>query len=209
MEKIDCIYYINLASRTDRKEQFEEEMRRFGIAKEKIIRVEAIPTPGFGILGCGLSHKKALEMFIESPHETAIIFEDDFTFTLDINYVHYLLRSLFQEKIEFDVVMLAGNIMRSVKTDWPFLEKVLDGQTASAFLIQKQFAPKILQCLKESTVLLEDWHKKHNEKKHEYCNDIYWKVLQPESRWFILKPKCGIQRESYSDNEQKITNYRV
>ena len=209
MEKIDVVYYINLANRVDRKEEFEAEMKRFGVPSEKIIRVDAIPTPGFGILGCGLSHKKTLEIFVESPWQTALIFEDDFTFTLDMNYVHYLLGSLFQERIEFDVVMLAGNIMRSEKTDYPFLEKVLDGQTASAFLIKKQFAPKIVKCLEESTVLLEDWYKKHNEKKHEYCNDIYWKKLQPESRWFLLKPKCGIQRESYSDNEQKITNYRV
>jgi GR25 family glycosyltransferase involved in LPS biosynthesis len=209
MENIDVIYYINLDSRTDRKEQFEEEIKKFVYPTRDIVRVSGIPTPGFGILGCGLSHKKALEMFIASGHQIALIFEDDFTFTLDMNYVDYLIRSLFEERIQFDVVMLAGNIMKSEKTPYPFLEKVLDGQTASGFLVTRSFAPKILKCLEESTVLLEDWHKKYNEKKHEYCNDIYWKVLQPESRWYIFKPKMGLQRESYSDNEQKITNYRV
>jgi hypothetical protein len=58
-------------------------------------------------------------------------------------------------------------------------------------------------------MLLKEWHEKTGEKKYEYCNDIYWKKLQPTSNWFTLYPKTGLQRESYSDNEYKITNYGV
>lgn len=209
MENIDCVYYINLDHRTDRKEAFEQEMKKLGISSEKLVRISGIYNKEFGILGCGLSHKKALETFVASPHKTCLIFEDDFCFTLDMNYVHYLLRSVFEEKVDFDLVMLAGKFFNTETTQWPFLKRVLDGQTASGFLIQKEFAPKLIQCLEESTKLLEDWHKKTGEKKHEYCNDIYWKKLQPISKWYCLHPRTGIQRESYSDNEYRVTNYCV
>jgi GR25 family glycosyltransferase involved in LPS biosynthesis len=209
MNQIDCIYYINLDHRTDRKEQFLKEMDKLGVPDSKVVRIEAIRTEGFGILGCGLSHKKALTTFLESNHKHCIIFEDDFTFTLDMNYARFLLRQVFEKSILFDIVMLAGNIIDERVTDHDFIRKVLDGQTASAYLITREFAPKLVELLTESTKLLDDWHKKTGERKHEYCNDIYWKKLQPESNWYRLFPKLGIQRESYSDNETMITNYRV
>jgi glycosyl transferase family 25 len=209
MEHIDCVYYINLDHRTDRKEQFEKEMQKLGVPASKLVRISGIYNKEFGILGCGLSHKKALETFLESSHKNCLVFEDDFQFTLDMNYVKYLLKSIFRESISYDVVMLAGNLFQTQKTQWPFLHKVLDGQTASGFLITRNFAPKLIQCLSESTVLLKDWYDKTKEKKHEYCNDIYWKKLQPQSNWYIVYPKTGIQRESYSDNEYKVTSYGV
>lgn len=209
MDFIDHIYFINLDHRTDRKEEIESEFKKIGFPSSKITRISGIYKKEFGILGCGLSHKKALEEFMNSKHKNCIIFEDDFTFTLDIHYCHYILRQIFEQAIPYDLVMLAGNIFRSFPTAWPFLKKVEDGQTASAFLITKSFAPKLIQALEESTKLLEDHWKETGEKKHEYCNDIYWKKLQPESNWFIVHPKMGIQRESYSDNEYKVTNYGV
>jgi glycosyl transferase, family 25 len=209
MEHIDCVYYINLDHRTDRKEQFEAEMVKLGVPPSKLVRIPGIYNKDFGILGCGLSHKKALETFLESPHKNCLVFEDDFEFTLDMNYVRYLLKSVFEKNVPYDLVMLAGNLYKTEKSEWSFLRKVLDGQTASGFLITREFAPKLVECLDESTKLLEDWHTKTGEKKHDYCNDIYWKKLQPISNWYVLHPKPGLQRESYSDNEYKITNYGV
>lgn len=209
MEYIDCVYYINLDHRTDRKEQFENEMQKLGVPTSKLVRIPAIYTKDFGILGCGLSHKKALETFLASSHKNCLIFEDDFQFTLDMNYVRYLLKSIFERKVPYDIVMLAGNLFQSQKTEHPTLLKVLDGQTTSAYLITKQFAPLLVQNLDESTHLLQEWYEKTKEKKHDYCLDIYWKKLQPHSNWFVLHPKVGMQRESYSDIEYKVTSYGV
>lgn len=209
MDKIGAIYYINLDSRSDRQNQFLEEMKNLGVPTEMIHRISAIPTPGFGILGCGKSHKKALETFYESGKQYALIFEDDFTFQLDLQYCRFLLKLPFEQHLHFDIIMLAGNVMKAIDTESPFLQKVYDAQTASGFLIHRDFAPKLIQALGESTQLLEDWWNTHHEKKHEYCNDIYWKQLQPSANWYIYKPRLGIQRESYSDNEQKVTNYGV
>lgn len=206
---IPKVYYINLDHRTDRKEQFLGEMEKLGIPPSQIERIPGLYNKEFGILGCGKSHKKALETFYASGESVCMIFEDDFQLTLNIEYAHFLLRYPFESGIEFDLIMLAGNIMKDQPTDHTFLRKVLDGQTASGFLITREFAPRLIQALSESTKLLEDWWLQYHEKKHEYCNDIYWKKLQPESKWFILHPKLGIQRESYSDNELKVTKYGV
>jgi GR25 family glycosyltransferase involved in LPS biosynthesis len=209
MENIDCIYYINLEHRTDRKEEFLNEMNRIGVAESKIVRIDAKHTGGFGILGCALSHMKALTIFLESNHKNCIIFEDDFTFTLDVNFAQFILNKIFEEKVAFDIVMLAGNSIHEEITNHAFLRKVIDAQTTSGYLITRDFAPKLLNVLSESAYLLHDWYVKTGEKKHEYCLDIYWKKLQPENNWYICFPKLGVQRESYSDIEMKMTNYKV
>ena len=60
------IYYINLDKRHDRKEHFERQIALLGINTLNVTRVSGVDKPGFGPLGCGLSHCKALEAFIES-----------------------------------------------------------------------------------------------------------------------------------------------
>lgn len=209
MEYIDSIYFINLDHRTDRLKQFEEEMKRFGIPTEKLHRISGIYKPEIGELGCSRSHIKALSTFLESPHKNCIIFEDDFIFNQDINYSFFLLRHLFQRNQDFDLVMLAGNIMKEEQTDSPFLHRVLDGQTTSAYLLTKEFATKLLDNFTAGADKLEDWFNEHKSPKHEYCLDIYWKELQVESKWFVIHPKLGYQRESYSDIQKKILNYGV
>lgn len=204
---LDAIYFINLDHRTDRLEQIKGEIARLGIEEEKIHRVSAVYTPEIGVLGCALSHIKALDLFLQSSHKSCLLLEDDFMFTTDIHYCKFLFKHLLDK--EFDVVMLGGKVMNEVSTDSPFLKKVLDAQTTSAYMITREFAPVLRQNLIEGAKLLEQWFSLYKEKKHEYCLDIFWKQLQPCNRWFIFHPKMGIQRESYSDIEKKITNYGV
>jgi GR25 family glycosyltransferase involved in LPS biosynthesis len=203
------IYYINLDHRQDRRDQFLEEMKRIGFEESQIERISAIYVESFGILGCGLSHLKTLQTFYQSGQPYCMIFEDDFQFTLNKEFCQFLLKLPFEQHIDFDLIMLAGKILKEETTPCFFLHKVLDAQTTSAYLITREFAPKLIACLQESTVLLQNWWIEHKEKKHEYCLDIYWKKLQPQNNWFIFHPKIGMQRESYSDIENRITNYGV
>lgn len=209
MENIDCVYYINLEHRTDRKAQFLAEMRKLEVSEEKIVRIDGIYNKECGALGCAMSHKKTLETFLASSHKNCLIFEDDFKLTIDINYAKFLMKCLFQDNVKFDIVMVSGNILKSEKTGHFYLDKVIDGQTVSGLLITREFAPTILDCFSEAISNLKDWFEKYKERKHEFCIDIYWKKYQPISNWYIFRPKWGVQRESYSDNEYKITNYGV
>lgn len=207
MEHIDCVYYMNLDHRTDRKEQIEKELEKLGVPPEKRVRIPGIYKPGFGILGCGLAHKRAIETFIASPHKICLIFEDDFEFTADIEYVNMLLNAIFEENIQFDCIMLAGVLLKAVSTAYPFLLKVLDGHTASGYIVTKEFAPVLLESYTDSTNLLENTYLKTGEKNISYHNDIWWKRYQPASNWFIVNPRIGEQRQSYSDNLERDLKY--
>lgn len=207
MEHIDCVYYMNLDHRTDRRTQIEEELDKLKVPEAKRIRIPGVNKPGFGILGCGLAHKKTIETFLASNHKTCLIFEDDFEFTLDMEYVHFLLNAIFEENIQFDCIMLAGCILETKPTEYPFLQKVINVHTASAYLITKEFAPVLLESYTESTKLLEDTYKETGEKNISYHNDIWWKRYQPYFNWFILNPRLGEQRFSFSDNLQRDLKY--
>lgn len=209
MENIDAIYFINLDHREDRCKELLGEMEKLGYPQEKVVRISAVHKPAIGALGCTLSHIKALDTFLKSNAKNCIIFEDDFQFTLDINYCKFLFKSIFRENIEFDLIMLSGNVMKEESTNYSYLNKIIDAQTSSSYLIQRNFAEKLKECLEESARCLEECWNKYQIRKHEYCLDIYWKQLQPQHNWFILKPKLGNQRESFSDIENKITNYGV
>jgi hypothetical protein len=209
MNFIDAVYFINLDHRTDRLQEFQDEIKKLEVADEKVHRISAVFTPEIGVLGCAYSHIKALDAFLQSSHKSCLIFEDDFQFTLDLHYCKFLLKNLFDTNQEFDLVMMGGKILKQDSTDSPFLSRVIDGQTTSAYLITREFAPTLRANLVEGANLLEKWFGLHNEKKHEYCLDIYWKLLQPGSKWFVFNPKFGVQRESYSDIEKKMTKYGV
>ncbi len=207
MEHIDCVYYINLDHRTDRRAEIEAELDKLGVPETKRVRIPGVPKPGLGILGCGLAHKKTVETFLASPHKVCLILEDDFQFTLDMEYVKYLLEGLFTEKIPFDCVMLAGMVQLVGPSSYPFLKKVYDVNTASAYLITKEFAPVLLESYTESTQLLEEAFRTTGKTNQSYHNDIWWKRYQPYFDWFIFHPRLGEQRESFSDNLERNLKY--
>jgi GR25 family glycosyltransferase involved in LPS biosynthesis len=209
MDFIDCVYYINLDHREDRRKEIEGELDKLGVPQEKRVRIPGIHKPGFGMLGCALAHIKAMETFLESSHTNCLILEDDFEVIVDTDMIEMMLNAIFEEKISFDCLMFAGNIFEQMPTEYPFLHRVLNAQTTSAYCVTRIFAPKLLENLKEGALLLEDYYSKTEKRKHDFCLDIYWKKLQVFSKWYILNPKVGIQRKSYSDIEEKVTHYGV
>jgi GR25 family glycosyltransferase involved in LPS biosynthesis len=188
MDKIDCVYYINLDHRTDRKEEIEKELDAMDLLS-KSIRIPGVSRPELGILGCVYAHINALNTFLKSEHKNCIILEDDFIFQIDKDYVDFLFSAVFTNDIQFDCILLAGNIFESQEDTWPFLRKVMDAQTTSGYLVSREYAPTLLDNFKESACLLSDYFQEHGKKNHDYSLDIYWKKLQPQSNWFVMNPK--------------------
>jgi GR25 family glycosyltransferase involved in LPS biosynthesis len=209
MEYIDTIYYCNLEHRADRKQQFLEEMEKLDIPVEKIHRINSVYTPSFGILGCGKSQILALKHFLASDKKICAIFEDDFMFTESKENINNILTEFFKKNVYFDCLMLGGNILASIPTDLPYLKKVNDGQCCSSYVITRKFAPQLLELWELASHLLEEYIAKNNAINGFYCLDVAWKYLQPQSHWFVVEPKFGIQRESYSDIEKKIVFHNV
>jgi hypothetical protein len=198
----DHIYYINLDHRVDRNEEFLSSMKTLGIDTQKITRVSGIYNENCGALGCSQSHAKAIKLFLNSPHERCIIFEDDY-FPKKEEWVSFFEKMKAYPTEGWDLIQLSGNILDSSETTIPFLRKAFHVQTSSSYLVQKRFAPTLLQNIEEGIKKLEE--------KYEdlFCLDIYWLPLQLKSLWFISEPLLGYQRESYSDILKRTTKYGV
>lgn len=188
-------YYINLNHRTDRKQHIEEQLKNQAITNYE--RIEAIHVPWFGALGCTLSHIKTLEKFLnESEDETCMILEDDFIFTRNFSEFKF-------PEFDWDVIMLSGNVLESQEYSYGF-KKVIDAQTTSGYIVTRKFAPKLLENFKNGSELFLKF-----KIPDKYAIDMYWKILQPISNWFVCDPKFGIQMPSYSDIENWFSNYGV
>ena len=192
---IDKIIYINLEHRTDRRLEIEDELNSFGLPYE---RFNAIANPGFGILGCGLSHLSVLKMARDNKWKNILIFEDDFMFLVDRDEFEKNINLLFdiENPVDFDVCMLSYNIITSEPSEkYYFLNKVLEVQTASGYIVNEKMYDKLIELYEWAMPLLG------STKQHWiYANDQIWKKLQPSANWYSFTTRLGKQRPSYSDN---------
>jgi len=207
-DNIDCIYYINIAERTDRNNEFLNEMKKYDVPDSKIVRIDAVYEKERGALGCTKSHIKTLQQFIKSGYKNCIIFEDDFEFAVPKKNVTTCIQNFFNLNIPYDVVMLSANDNKITPSKYTGLSKAMDVQTTAGYMVSSGFAKILLDNFMEGSKLLE---KSYSNKNYnvDYAIDQYWKKLQPNSKWYIFDPKLGKQRESYSDIEQKSVNYNV
>jgi hypothetical protein len=208
-EYIDRIYYINLDSREDRKTQFLEEMRRMAVPAEKITRISAVNKPGQGDWGCSLSHLITIQQFIDEGLDNCIVFEDDFVFTRSLQDINAGFREVFGgDHGPFDIIMLSANEIHTEESGRPHLKRVKEAQTASGYMVNKSYAPILLQNYREGAKLIEESYGagKSDTLQGPFCIDQYWKRLQPQSNWFVFSPKLGVQRESHSDIQGGVVN---
>lgn len=201
MQHIDKIFYINLDERPDRKEEIEIELTNYELMKNAE-RIQAIYTPGQGILGCTMSHLKALKLAKERNYKNVLILEDDFQFTITKEEFENQLTTLFEQGPEFDVCMISFNIQQSNPTDYPFLQKVIEAQTASGYIVNACFYDQIINLYDWAIPLLDATREHWN-----YANDQCWKRLQPHAKWYAFTTRCGKQRPGYSDNSGRFETY--
>lgn len=110
-------YYINLDRRTDRREQFEAEMRRVGLEDffERVSGVEAPAdiNPMEKHKYYGDAHHSVLKKAKEAGHERIVLFEDDMFFYdgNELPGLELVERSLSQlEKISnWDIIYFGGH----------------------------------------------------------------------------------------------------
>ena len=206
MENIDVIFYINLEHRTDRKAHILEQLKLINPNLSKVVRIDAIRVEHRGILGCTLSHLKAVEEFEKHPEwKTCIIFEDDYLFK-DTNMTHFnnMINDLFTQFPNWDVLNLAysnGNF-KYEETGHNFIKKLIFAGTASGYCVHKKFVKTLKQNYMEAAEGLRaevyNW---------EFANDIYWKHIMPSANWYVVVPRLGGQLPSYSDIEKRDVDY--
>lgn len=197
---VEHVYYINLKHRPDRDAQIRKEIQKLGLL-DKTTRIEGVYEKGRGHLGCSQSHIMALEQFLQSPHQNCIIFEDDFQFRGD--HPTPALNQVFEQGVEYDVIMLSAGWTTAEKSQYDFLKKSTCTTTASGYLVNRKFAPRLLENFREGVRLLEDAYNRGSKIDGTgdalYAIDQYWCRLQGVSNWYIMDPVLGEQSGSRSD----------
>jgi len=196
---IDKIMYINLNKRTDRREEIESELNKFDLEYE---RFEAIETPSFGLLGCGKSHLSVLKIAKERNYKNILIFEDDFTFLISKEEFEKNVSDFFSLNLPFDVCMLSYNLIKSEQLENNVVNKVIEVQTASGYIVNNHYYDKLIDLYEKNLPLLEETHA-----EWIYANDQIWKQYQPNDNWYYFKTRLGKQRASYSDNTERFEDY--
>ena len=193
-KNIEKIIYINLDKRTDRREEIENELKKYELEAE---RYSAIYTPHSGIVGCGYSHLNTLKLAKERGYKNVLILEDDFEFVVSKEEFEESLNKLFDSKIPFDVCMLSYIVQRGQPIqEYSFVGKVLDGQTASGYIVNQHYYDTLIALYEWAIPLLDSTNEHWN-----YANDMVWKRLQPKDNWIYFLNRIGKQRDGYSDNK--------
>jgi len=196
--KIIPTMYINLLSRTDRKDHVESELKKLGINNPA--RFNAIKMAN-GALGCSMSHLKCIELARENNYEYVFICEDDITF-LNPTLFTMQLKMFLSKNMSWDVILVAGNNMVPFEAVDNTCIKVSNCQTTTGYIVKREYYDKLMENYKEGI------QKQLREPTvPDYKIDKYWFKLQREDNWFLIIPLSVIQREDYSDIEKKNTNF--
>jgi glycosyl transferase family 25 len=198
LKDITHTLYINLEERTDRKEHVEKQMKKLGIPVERFNAVKLAN----GRVGCSISHLKCLEIAKKNGWEHIMIIEDDIEFTNPTLFKIHLNKFLKNQK-NFDVLLIAGNIIPPFQRVEDFCIKVRNCQTTTGYLVKSHYYDTLIDNIKEGIKLLL----KNPDNHVLYAVDKYWFQLQERDNWYLITPLTVVQREDYSDIEKKMTNY--
>jgi glycosyl transferase family 25 len=197
------VFYINLDKRDDRRTQIVGELQRFNLY-DKSERFAAIHTPPQGNVGCAMSHLEVLKLAKARNYEQVLILEDDFYFVIEPEAFEHELAQFFQANIPYTVLMISYNIQRSEPTSYPFIQKIIEAQTASGYIVHNSFYDTLIGLYAEGIPPL-----RATNQHWLYANDAIWKRVQPTSNWYAFTTRCGKQRDGYSDNSNTFTSYNV
>lgn len=203
---LDRIFYINLEYRKDRKEEIEQLLREYDLI-DKSERFIGYHIPEQGILGCSKSHLAVLKIAKDRGYQHTLILEDDFEFVITKEEFENKLTEFFKSDLsnQYDVCMLSFNLKEISLENVPecdLVRKVLNAQTASAYIVNGNYLDTIIGLYEWSCPLLEQTKEHWN-----YANDQCWKTLQKIDRWFHFVERIGKQRSGFSDNSMDFIEY--
>jgi GR25 family glycosyltransferase involved in LPS biosynthesis len=196
-----CLY-INLESRKDRREHIEQELKSVGING---VRFNAVKLQN-GRIGCSMSHLKCLQIAKKNNWPYVMICEDDLLF-IDkekaVNHMNQFFSLHSSYKDVFKIVLLAGNNVPPYKKIDDTCIRVSHCQTTTGYIVKNEYFDTLMQNIKTGIEKLMK-----NPSNHKmYAIDKYWIQLQKRDIWYLLAPIIAVQREDYSDIEERTTNY--
>jgi glycosyl transferase family 25 len=190
--------FINLESRKDREIEVMNEFKKLEIP---INRMNATQLKNKRV-ACSMSHLKCLQMAKNNNWDHVLIVEDDIQF-LNVELFIHNLNQFLSSEIKWDVLLFAGNNVPPYTKYGDFCVKVTKCQTTTGYLVSSHYFDTLIENIKEGMSLLIKQPNDH----FYYAIDKYWLSLQEKDNWFLITPLTVIQREGFSDIENKNTNY--
>jgi GR25 family glycosyltransferase involved in LPS biosynthesis len=192
--------YINLEYRQDRRIHVQKQLESIGITNAKRFSAIKLST---GALGCSISHLKCLQIAKEKGWPYVLICEDDIEF-LDPSLFTNQINGFLNSKIEWDIILLAGNNILPYTNKSEYAVKVTWCQTTTGYIVASHYYDTLINNYKNGIQLLM----KNPEKHVLYAIDQYWIHLQKRDNWFLITPLTVIQRDDYSDIEKRMVTYK-
>jgi GR25 family glycosyltransferase involved in LPS biosynthesis len=196
-----CLY-INLESRKDRREHIEKELNSIGISG---IRFNAVKLQN-GRIGCSMSHLKCLQIAKKNNWPYVMICEDDLLFLdkeLALKQMNHFLELHSDPKDICNVMLIAGNNVPPYKIIDNTCIRVSHCQTTTGYIVKNAYYDTLIENIKTGIEKLM----KNPTNAFSYAIDKYWIQLQKRDVWYLLAPIIAVQREDYSDIEQRTINY--
>jgi GR25 family glycosyltransferase involved in LPS biosynthesis len=199
--------YINLESRADRRAHVEAQLASLkhsanGLSTLVAERFNAIKHATSGAIGCSMSHLRCIQLAKARGWDHVMVCEDDVLFT-NVPLFLTQLTKFMATVPQWDVVLLAGNNVPPYRVVNSACVQVGSCQTTTAYIVRAHYYDALIANYRAGINLLM----RSPEQKIHYAIDRYWFELQRRDRWFLITPLSVVQREDYSDIEQRVTNY--
>ncbi|MFB5747390.1 glycosyltransferase family 25 protein [Cedecea sp. S5-13] len=201
---IDKVIYINLNRRKDRRLYLSRELKKLGIPKDKICRLEAIEySPGY--IGCAMSHLHALHMADKEGWKNVLILEDDIAFHHDDD-AYQRINKYFKalNHVNWNVGFLAANYQNVTQLgSVDYIVKANKAWCACAYIVNQNYYQQLQHVYTQSiNALLQ------GGQQHEYALDVYWHESMLRDCWLGIFPNVGYQQPDKSDIEGQYVDYR-
>ena len=203
LDSVRHALYINLESRKDRRQHVEEQLNALKTRMHNLTpeRFNAIKNEN-GALGCSMSHLSCIKLAKERNWDHVLICEDDILFT-NVPLFLTQLNKFLTTILNWDVVLLAGNNIPPFRIINDACIQISNCQTTTAYIVKKHYYDTMINNYREGINLLM----RNPTQKIDYAIDRYWFQLQRRDLWFLITPLSVVQREDYSDIEERVTNY--
>lgn len=209
---VDCIVYINLDERKDRKKLCEAILDSVDISP--YYRVPAIKDHILGSRGCTLSHYNIIKHAKENNYRNILIFEDDFTITNAPTFKSNLLATFQQIKSNNtipDMLYLGGNLATGYTENHKKIDnnlyKIGGAKTTHSYIIYNKLFDVILK--KYDNINFNDnsiWSGQNRINiDYYYLSEIH----HMNYNIFGCYPCLTDQSDGYSDIEHKVVNYNL
>ena len=196
----DKIYCINLDRRTDRWNETQTELKKWGL-EDGVVRYSGVDGNSLknktqikdGELGILNTHLKIINESKEKNYENILILEDDIEFTEKIKLLDEYMSIVPND---WDMIYFGGNHNKHMGKKINYLNdkiiKLEETYGIHCVAINNSIYDLILNVID----------------KRKKPIDVYYADIQKNYNCYGFNPSIALQRVSYSDIQNKVTDYK-